>query len=1001
MNNWRKAREIGLVSAIAVMGLIVFMLFSSPVMGAVADGSYDTVMRQLHLAMPEGTLFQTGAVLEEFDYLRLDYSSVLKPGQPSIAYPAMAVRVLTEPFGLLFSTRYLAVAYILLIGLGVYLAVSGLYRVNASAAVLTACGIGLVMSHSTLVGYLNSLYDIGAVIAFAVLYLGFLCRALCGEKGCGAQWAVGVALSGTALIRSQTQMIILLPFVLVGMILSVVHCCPRGKAWALHAVICGFALLFCMQGVYDGFLASPEADEDANDYLAVFQGYMLASDNVEGDLEQLGLDASYAADVGRSYYEPSEYFAHDPHSEAETPMLDKITLGNRLLFCLRNPDLIVRRIDQLGNYLYDAFNERLHTDDGQTRYVRPSVLPFVRLLTGEGGFARTSVWMLAASALCFLTVLVARKNSGMAKLSVALGFLMLGMVCYFPFTMMLTGGIDVEKFKVVFFFMGWFALAAGLTAGVALASGVLEWLSVSGGMLRGEAPQNVAKPRMKWLETVHVTRGVLVYLTVIACIAVSCLLLLPQVHVGGVNNGDYGRMMDQLDLTFTQEYQQKQDEQAGVRVIEEYDYFRDFDPLKLTPADPNYSLIYPTAIVRLWSGLTGAPFNTLGVAFILLFFTMLSVALIVHDLYPVFGKATVILALGLVLMVFGENYVAWYNALFGESSISTGLMMSIACCVHLITMERGKASSWVWMLLLAFSLRFLVCAKAQMALALPVALVLLAVLAWYHCPRKVIRGTAFVLMAAVLMGTVTYDTLAVYKKNAGVSERHTVWQSVFFGALMIADDPDAAMAEMNIPPEMKVDIGKHAYYPDGDYVYAPLSDEAQEKFYDHVNTFTMVKYYLKHPMDFLYMLNRAAGESVELHTGFMAYTDETYPEHEALYRFNIWRNLRPLTACRAFWQYVVLYGAVIILCIRRMCRREISARDRLLMMLFLCVMMIGVLQYPLSVVGNGFADNNKQLYGFMLCHDLLVLSVVTAGGRALVHRARQNDPACGERVDVL
>lgn len=214
-------------------------------------------------------------------------------------------------------------------------------------------------------------------------------------------------------------------------------------------------------------------------------------------------------------------------------------------------------------------------------------------------------------------------------------------------------------------------------------------------------------------------------------------------------------------------------------------------------------------------------------------------------------------------------------------------------------------------------------------------------------------------------------------KNEGVSARQTVWQSVFFGALMVTDDPDAAMAELGIDPAMKADIGKHAYYEDEDYVYPLYSEKADKGFYDHVSTLTMVRYYLRHPRDLLKMLDRAAQESVQLHTGFMAYTDESYTEHQSLSRFTVWMHLRPATACHAFWQYAVLYGAAVILCLWLLCRRRSAMLQRLMSLLFLSIMCIGVLQYPLSVIGNGFADNNKQLYGFMLCHDLLVLFSVT------------------------
>ena len=41
------------------------------------------------------------------------------------------------------------------------------------------------------------------------------------------------------------------------------------------------------------------------------------------------------------------------------------------------------------------------------------------------------------------------------------------------------------------------------------------------------------------------------------------------------------------------------------------------------------------------------------------------------------------------------------------------------------------------------------------------------------------------------------------------------------------------------------------------------------------------------------------------------------------------------------------------------------------------------MQYPLSVIGNGFADNHKQMFGFMLCHDILTLVNLTVGFRFL------------------
>ena len=63
---------------------------------------------------------------------------------------------------------------------------------------------------------------------------------------------------------------------------------------------------------------------------------------------------------------------------------------------------------------------------------------------------------------------------------------------------------------------------------------------------------------------------------------------------------------------------------------------------------------------------------------------------------------------------------------------------------------------------------------------------------------------------------------------------------------------------------------------------------------------------------------------------------------------------------------------MLAVCVLRLCRTE-DERSRLMTLVFLAVLLTGVLQYPLPFVGNGYADTNKQLYLFMLCHDVCML----------------------------
>ena len=959
---------LGIVAAVLTIAAILGVLLVSPDVKAQQTYAYAPVIESLGLAELEGS-----AESGEYGYLRYDAGVMLSGKVHSIAWPAAAVRMLTQPWGMNFSTQWLAAAYALLIALGAYLAVSGLARHSHTAAWLTAGAYPLVMLHPALTGYLCSLYAEGAAIAFSLLFLGCLIHTLCRPRGCGVGGALGVIFTGALMLNATPWMLAFAPAAVVGGAVSVYHTCPRERGKGLHLLLAGMLTVFAVMHVYTGFSQDRDVHSDAANYLAVFQGILPSAEAPETTLAELGLDASFAQDIGRSYYDAEESFVHNPRGE-DAAFLQNLTLGARVRLLLRQPQLLQAMLDDRAIYLQDAYSPYITRPDGSILNGRAGVYTLLETAFGRGGMKVLLGRAAFAAAASLLLLLTARRKSGLRLLPLAMLAMALGLAAYVPLGLAFTGGIDLTWAKAVVQLLSWAMLCYGVCGTLLGMERMFVWMAEKGTALALEPqPEAVLSKR-----SFAVSRRAVLLATAAAWVLIIAWTILPEVHMGGVNNGDYGRMMDQLGITYTQEMWEHPELQAGTMVVEDYVVTRELDWKSLTPLDPNYSLIYPSVVSRIWSDVTGQPFSSYVIGLTMLMLTTLSVLCIVWDLYGLLGKLTVLPAGLLTLMLLGENYTAWYNSLFGEGSIVTGLMMSLACALHLVVTPRGSKKSWLWLILLAMSFRFLVGAKAQMALALPVGVMLLGILAVYHHPKGVLRCMAMMLLVTVLSGAVVMDGLGVYRKNAGVSEKHTVWQSVFYGALMIAEDPDAAMAELGIPPEMKADIGKHAYYADEDYVYAPTSQEAAEKFYSKVDTFTMVGYYLRHPRDLLIMLDHAAQESVELHTGFMAYTDETYAESAGPCRMTLWANLRTLTAGRAFWQYVLGYGVIVAGALWLLCRRGVSGRTKLLTVLLLALMCIGVLQYPLTVVGNGFADNNKQLFGFMLCHDLLIVSLLTA-----------------------
>ena len=338
MEQTRRARLTGLAAALLTVAAILWTLLSSPSIGAVADGSYASGAEALALHYAEESI-PTGQRVEDFAYTDAAYSTLVLSARTSTGAAVALARLATHPFGLGFSTRYLAVVYALLMGWGAYLLANGLARRSRTAAIVAAVGLPVLLANPTIIGYLNSLYPVGAAMAYFVLFLGAAVYCLCREKGCGVQWALLTLFAAQLMLRTMAQMMALLPAAVVAVVLCAVHSCPGKAERPLHAACVLIAAFMCVSGLVTGWQADDTVHSAAANYLAVFQGYLPASDDPADALESLGLPESYLADVGKSYYDPSDTFANDPQDAENAALLNEtISLGKRMAFALQHPD---------------------------------------------------------------------------------------------------------------------------------------------------------------------------------------------------------------------------------------------------------------------------------------------------------------------------------------------------------------------------------------------------------------------------------------------------------------------------------------------------------------------------------------------------------------------------------------------------------------------------------------------------------------------------------------
>ncbi len=1004
---WKKIRSqcsdnaniLGLFFGIAVLAVLLPGILSVDRLGTVDNGRYEPTMQSAGLKYLESDLSDPSTllynrVIEQYDYDSFSYLKLISPhGENSVIYLISLIRLLTQPFGRNFSTVYLAIIYALLFSWAAYVLVRSCGHMAGRAAVFPGIGLLMAASSPNLAAYFNSLFTTGTVVVGVLLMTAAAARMFTYGSKTGLSSLLRFLAASAFCLNASPVCLVFAPFVAA---VTAGFFCREYSAHrrCVSAAICAAILLPAAISSASFYRAnSPDIQSDASAYHAAFQGFLQASENPAEDLAAFGLDESYAADIGKSYYMEADAYAHNPRDPAEASLLfQKLNASTIGTWYLRHP----LRLLQVMNHQAERFNSfesssvlmvgQRTTDPIHITRFWNMTDTLMQMLLPANYSAMTLLLVLQIAAAIWVGYALRRAGKsrteaivmGCTVLTLALGLFgyalshlrymgsdnltharMVGCFCL----LLGLGGICLAGASAMGALSVWFREKQTLDAHV---SDIGQWRLASQRLQFCPAHNNYLDPILNSRRTT--TLAVLL----IAC-GMSIVVQFSPIHAGCVNNGDFGRMMDQLGLIWQGDIYYNTDAQLGHRLVEEYAYRGPMDWTTLTPLNPKYSLVYPAALTRLICNLLQRPFSTWILSILMNVVLIACIVSIVWDLYSLLGRYTLTLGCCLCAVFLCESYLVWFNSLFGESCMFLGLFLFAACCVHLAVTPPGK--SWPWVFLLIFSARILVCAKAQMLTTMPIVLLLVIFFSLYHRPlplKGLIPYTIAVMIFCVLL---PYESLQIYRNNSQISDNATVWQSTFYGALMVTDDPEAAMEELGIDKRMLPDIGKDAYHPDEDYVISPNSPEAKAALYDHVNSLVMVKYYLRHPIQLLKMLNHAAQESRTMYNGFRVYSFQDYQaEHDTVQRLGLWMYWRYFFTCGSFFGYVLLYGiAIAIGLFGVILNRKTDMRWKLLTVVGIGILLIGAVQYPLSVIGNGFADNHKQMFGFMMCHDFLTI----------------------------
>lgn len=1001
-----RGRLLALLVAAAAFVCLLAGLLRSPRLYPIDYGQYESIMRQVGLAYTQRDAGlntpQYVRAVSTFVYTHFSWSKLVTPSSSgSLVYGVALVRLVTRPFGLEFSVDALSAVWAVLLLIAVYSLTRSGYRFIGTAVLIPGAILCLIFSDMNFCAILRGLYPQGAAVVFTLLYLASVLRAVTTAKGTGVRCLLPVAVAGTLFLKAHSPLIVFLPVTVFSFLL--VLCAEyRGMTKRLFsAALCVALFLTGLIPAVRSFEEDPDFTSHAATYHAMFGALLSVSPDAEKDLAAFGLDSSYLPDIGLSYYEADDVYAHNPQNEGEAEKLfsavTPATLAKFYLFHPQRLAAVLRRLplalngyDNIRNIEYGEVT----TSEFYTTRVDGGLFALLRLLW-PGSYG---VFWLAffIGALGILLAAVFRRQPWLA--CAALGIL--SAAAYLPLCVVLCGYDGFSQFRLYQVFLQdlFFLFLAG--AMVLASRRVSMWLTAFSdhptSFRLPDAPQTAkwslvrcAGKRMKRpLFCLTANRRRIVAVTAIAALSMTLFLEFRIPHAACVNNGDFGRMMEQIGVTWTSENYFNSELQSNHQAIEQYAWSVPFDWRCLTPLRPTYSLYLFVSIVRLFTEPFGYPLNTWGLSILMGALAAGCIVLITRDLYAVLKRWSLAAGLGLCAAFCSEPYLVWYNGLFGESSILIGMLMSLACAVHLALMPRRGKIRLLWFAGLMVSLGVLLCAKSQMLLALPAALFVLAVLLWIHRPYRIdfsiLYAVAGLAMCAVLCVS-SFGVFSADRDAQGITTKSNLWHTYFYGIFMISDDPIGDMEELGVDTAMATDIGKAVSFDkNAGYVYPLLSEKAQTAFYDHVSMAAALKWYLLHPDKLWYMMDHAAQKAHELYTGYRVYVGQDYSDaHDAVDGFGLWLYSRSVFAPTMFAGYLVFYGMLLVAAVRRMWCRSLPDERRALWGVMIFIILTGVLQYPLTVLDNGFADNQKQLFPFILCHDFLVLAVLVLALRWL------------------
>ena len=460
----------------------------------------------------------------------------------------------------------------------------------------------------------------------------------------------------------------------------------------------------------------------------------------------------------------------------------------------------------------------------------------------------------------------------------------------------------------------------------------------------------------------------------IVCILCSCVLYVGD-NIGLSDNGDFRRIL----LASRMEYADDTDsqylfKQNYVMEVDGYDFVSKVVSVWKTDTEneiyrsPHFIFIKLSKELNLLSNIVHSrdetQYNIAWLAGIYIF--MFSIA--AWCIFTFFNDRPIwlrLLVFLLFLFIFCDaGYILYFNSLYGEplQYISLMLLISLGLLIY-------KRPSIPKVICFFVALYFFAGSKlANIPYSIITALLAIAI--------SVLRKDKLFKLAVTVSAVVSVlFIIQLYFSIPDWMDKDTTYQAVFYGILKGSDTVDQDLEELHLPEGYKALANTVVYNEESVYPIDIKSEAFDEGFYQKVNKWDILGFYLRHPVRFVGKLVTAVENSAYVRPPNIGNSSVVIAETTD--RYSTWSHIRvylkflynPIIILVLFVLisvYMIFVDAFLII------NRKQEEPRRLYQLSAMNILVLGLwINLMLPIPGNGEADLAKHLFLFTNCIDIL------------------------------